>query len=509
MLVTTYTGKKVERQKCKRIKGNYYLVGDPKIKDSGECYIVEGKYHRFNNGYIEYDHEKGEYVLVHKNTFREGIVDFDSKGIPITGMFTPNIGNNIQIVDDSSSKGKLCISEEVAKKGDYRERFQDGKFYPKKMESANWFSKIGRAPISKSSLQYESRFVSDLTQSYFQKEFNPDQDNIHLNAFGDFLQKNGITFGLEFETTRGYIPERLCYKYGLIPLRDGSIEGLEYVTVPMSGRQGLYAVREICKELSKRTKFDHTCALHLHLGGIKRDEKHLLSMFILTLMMQDELFSLQPKYKKNNPGASHGGFCKPLASSWVSTLGKRPTKMNEADVKNVFSSIFEFISDGRSYGHYSYNLDNVGAHPSDPNGNRKWNINSRYFITNFVPIIFGNKKTVEFRQHHITHDFEKVIQFLFNCAVIINTVQTSSDQLLNSDSELMISLMKKPNLATSTLCHNLLKQEGNTNLLPIVRRHENYLKVRKEIMEILDKSNSLNESRHDKKYDEVLEANFW
>lgn len=509
MLVTTYTGKRVERQKCKRIKGNYYLVGDVKVKDSGECYKVEGKYHRFNNGYIEFDHQKGEYVLVHKNTFREGIVEFDSKGMPIKGMFTPNIGNNIHLIDKSSKKPTLCISPEIAKTGGYRERFSDGRFYDQKSEKASWFTSITRAPISKSSLQYESRFVSDLTQSYFQKEYNPTQDNEHLNNLGDFLQRNGITFGLEFETVRGFIPERLCYKYGLIPLRDGSIEGLEYVTVPMSGRQGLYAVREICKELSKRTKFNQTCALHLHLGGLERNEKSLLSMFILTLMMQDELFSLQPKYKKNNPGANHGGFCKPFNKSLVNELGKRPAKMSDSDIRNSFSRIFEFISDGRSYGHYSYNLDNVGAHPSDPNGNRKWNINSRYFITNFVPIIFGNKKTVEFRQHHITHDFEKVMQFLFNCAVMVNTVQTSADQILNSDSELMISLMKKPNLATSTLCHNLLKQKGNTNLLPIVNRHSQYLEIRKEIMKELDKLNSLSESRYDKKYDKKLEKDFW
>ena len=46
------------------------------------------------------------------------------------------------------------------------------------------------------------------------------------------------TFGLEFETSQGYVPEDVCYRDGLIPLRDGSITGPEYSTVVLKGGEG-------------------------------------------------------------------------------------------------------------------------------------------------------------------------------------------------------------------------------------------------------------------------------
>ena len=507
MLVTTYTGKKVERQKCKKIKGSYYLVGDIKIKDSGECYKVEGKFHRFNNGYIEYDHEKEEYVLIHKSPLKEGIVDFSESGRPIRGMFSPNIGDNIVIRENLEAKSIACLSDKVAYKGGYRERLANGVFYPNKLNKSSWFSTVTKAPISKSSLQYESRFVSNLTQSHFEKEFKPDYNNKNLNKLGDFLQQNGITIGLEFETVKGFIPERLCYKYGLIPLRDGSISGIEYVTVPMKGRQGLYAVREICKELSKRTSYNNSCALHLHLGGLDRSEKDVLAMFILSVLMQDELFLLQPKYKRYNPDVSHGGFCKPLNADAAKFFGKIPSKVKDNEITEAFSNVFRFISDGREYANYKFDLENVDAHPSDPSGNRKWNINSRYFIINFVPIIFGNKKTVEFRQHHITNDFEKVIQLIFGSAMLINTVQNSKELLLDGNSELILKLMKKPNMATKTVAHNFLKTNSTRELSEIVERHLNYVDTRKSIMERMNKNGSSDEKRYDKDY--KLDNSFW
>ena len=40
-------------------------------------------------------------------------------------------------------------------------------------------------------------------------------------------------------------------------------------------------------------------------------------------------------------------------------------------------------------------LDNIISHPSDPNGNQKWNIRPRYLLFNIIPLIFGNKQTIE------------------------------------------------------------------------------------------------------------------
>ena len=43
------------------------------------------------------------------------------------------------------------------------------------------------------------------------------------------------TFGIEFETAGGFLPQHRLYELGLIPLRDGSITGIEFATVVLKG----------------------------------------------------------------------------------------------------------------------------------------------------------------------------------------------------------------------------------------------------------------------------------
>lgn len=509
--IKTYTGKTALKSDCKRIKNSYYLVGDSSIKNSGECYLVEGKYHRYNNGYIEYDHHTNKYVLVHKTTLREGIVDYDDEGNEfVMGMFSPSISENVTLIENTESGSKmLCLSEMVAKKAKYRERFSTGTFFNRTIKNANWFNKICKSPISKSSLPYESRFVSKLTESEHLKAFNPEQDSKQLNIFGDFLSKNGITFGIEFETVLGYIPERLCYKYGLIPLRDGSIEGIEYVTIPLAGRNGLYALREICKHLSKRTKNDFTCALHLHLGGLSRTEESILSSFILSCLIQDEQFLMQPDYKRGGTGVQRQDYCAPLPVNKI--FSKLPELIGKSDVTNWFKKIFSFVSDGASYNSYKNSLNNIDTHPSDPSGRSKWNIRSRYVWLNFVPILFGNKKTVEFRHHHITTDFNQIINFIFNCSMFIWIAENCKDQLFDDKSELFTKLIKKKNISTEVMFEHFVKNDDNSKLMDIGVEHLKYIQIRKDIMNELSakkdiKADSIKSFEH--KYND-LNLKFW
>lgn len=510
-IIKTYTGKTAPKSACKKIKNSYYLVGDPSIKDSGECYFVEGKYHRFNNGYIEFDHNLNTYVLIHKTTLREGIVDFDEEGNEfIMGMFSPDISSNVQIVKDIDNPSlEICLNESVAKKGKFRERLSTGTFFNRKLKNATWFNKITKAPISKNSLPYESRFVSKLTESEHAKSFKPEYTSKELNNLGDFLQSNNITFGLEFETTIGYIPERLCYKYGLIPLRDGSIEGIEYVTIPLSGRNGLYALKEICRELSKRTKHDFTCALHLHMGGLSRKEDSILSAFILSCLTQEEQFLMQPDYKRGGSKVQKQDYCAPLPVKNI--FNKLPEKIEKSDIINWFKKVFHFVSDGRTYESYKNNLEYIETHPSDPSGRSKWNIRSRYFYLNFVPLIFGNKKTLEFRHHHITNDFNKIVNFLFNCSLFIWTAENCKESLFDEKSELFSKLIKRKNQSTSILIENLLKHTGNSKLVNISKYHLEYIEIRKNVMSKLSAKGDIKattEKAFDKDYDK-LSSSFW
>lgn len=503
-IVTTFTGLKEKRSDCKRIKGEFYKVGDINIKDSGECYLVEGKFHRFNNGYIEYDYESESYVLKHKNTLRYGIVDF-VKGQRVMGFFTPNITKNIILYN---SENILCLSEEIANKGGFKERYADGIFYDGTSKPDNWYTKIGKAPISKSSLPYDSRFVTSIVKESYDNLYNPEMNSSNINKLGDFLERNEITFGLEFETVKGYIPDRITHKLGLIPLRDGSISGLEYVTIPMSGKKGLYAVKEICEVLAKRTSFDHNCALHLHLGGVSREKSSILSTFILGCLIQDEMMLLQPSYKKGGSGLKDKDYCKLLPIKRI--FGNLPKIIDKSNLDRSFSSLFNFISDGTPFERYDSSLNNVESHPSDPSGQRKWQIMSRYFWLNFVPITFGNKKTVEFRHHTCTNDFEKIINFIFLCAAFIVCSEKYKDEILNNESEIYNKLLKSPNKSIETIL-TFLEKKGDNDISDLVKRSLEYNSIRKSIMEAMTEEKDflgITEHEYDCKYEE-LDQKFW
>jgi len=401
-----------------------------------------------------------------------------------------------------------CLSEIIAKKLNYRERFADGIFYKRDIKNANFFKKIVAPPVNKRDLPYDSRFSNSITQTQFENFYKPVYDNENLNILGDFLDKSGITFGLEFETCTGFVPNRICYKYGLLALRDGSIQGLEYVTVPYSGRKGLYALRNVCLELAKRTKFDQSCALHLHLGGLNRDEESILSSYILGYLLQDEFFIMQPAYKKGGMGVKNKDFCKPLGSNVFNAVNK--LSKGATSILSNFKHFFNFVSDGHDYAHYSNKLSKIDSHPSDPSGNHKWQIRSRYRWLNFVPIIFGNKQTLEFRQHTATFNFEKIINFLISNAIFIKIAGDSKKDILNKDSKLHKSLLKDASNNISIISDEIVSKFPE--LRTIKFRNDMYNNIRKEIMSTLRKNDDISgstEGSYDKRIKTKLDPKFW
>jgi len=474
-IVKTFTGRREKRSNCKRIRGQYYVVGDITKKDSGECYYVEGKHHRFNNGLIEYDHNIQSYVLIHKNHLKTGVVGIDEDNNPIMGCYSPNLPENVVLAENknSTSDTTYCMNKDLANQLGYIERYADGIFYNKECgEKFSFFTKISNKLINKNNLPYDSLYSFGVVKKVYEKTFKPEENNENLNKLGDWLESKGITFGVEFETSDGYIAQRICYKYGVLALRDGSIQGLEYVTVPLSGRKGLYALRGISKELKKRTKFDIKCALHIHLGGLERKQENIVAIQNLGYLIQDSLYDLQPYYKRGNTG------------HYNNNKGKDYSKAITRDNDNY-----------------------VNKHPSDPNGTSKWNIASRYVWLNIIPIIFGNKKTIEFRHHSCTFDFEKIINFLICCASIIQISNEKAKDLVDIESDFYNEIKNSDDKLA--LIMNMVFDNNFSN---IISRNADYNNKRREVMMKLRRNEDYlgqTEHKHDRMYDGLLTDGFW
>lgn len=428
-LVIAVDGKKYPIDECRKIKGEYYKIGNIAIKDSGNCYYINDKYYKYNTGYIVYDYRLNKYVIKNSMVIVEnGIVSLENDK-PIFGSFSKNnLYENIFL----NIKGNLhlCISDDIFKNSfNYRESLKDGIFYERtQCDSIHFITPQPVDNIYKRSLSYDcSKYLNKAIKDY---EFINKNIEISetINKYGDFIKD--YTFGFEFETIKGCIPERINKKLGLIPVRDGSIKGLEYVTIPLSGKKGLESLKDCIYELNKRTVYDNDCSLHVHIGNIPRTKEYILALYKILCLLQDDIYNLFPIYKKENYGVKKKCYTKPFPIK--TTLLKMDRKINNKNINKNFNILFNYLSMGHDFEDYDNDLDQISSHPSDPQGNGKWNIKTRYHAFNLIPILFGNKQTVEFRIHTPTFDINKIFNYLVLCTSILEYVKINQNNILSN-----------------------------------------------------------------------------
>lgn len=424
-IVITVTGKSCKKSDCRYIDKKYYLIGDVKEENSGDVFLINDRYVRLETGRIVFNHTYQEYCLKSLGAIN-GAIKFDGES-PVFGYYDYNPLTTIEVILKNGSTIN-CINEDVITRY-YREKRSDGRFYHISQSSSrvlNSFAKVGRG--YKESLSYDSKNILGDFIARYENDYNPiiaKDVKLVSKVIGD------LSFGVEFESTKGVIPNNKLQLLPLIPLRDGSIEGIEYVTIPLSREKGLQGLVDCVKELKKRTVYDTSCSLHVHIGNIPRTKEFILSLYKVISAFQDDIFSMFPLYKKYNFGVKRKNYSKPFPFNQINGLMEPSIDINNQDSLNRnFEPLFTYLSGGNSFVLYNNNLDAVQVHPQDPNGNQKWNIGNRYCAVNFIPLIFGNKKTVEFRIHTPTYDINKIMSFLMLNSILVNFAIKNTQRIL-------------------------------------------------------------------------------
>ena len=442
-LVKTIDGVSHPLKNCKLILKKYYLIGDINKKDSGHVYFIpaagkKGKWYREETGYLVYDYRRKMYDLKNKLEIivEKGIVDISEEGVPIFGTFSQDIENPSTTLVIYKGEQYMVLYKELVENSYYfKEYIGDGNFYERNAMPALKFTEpIACTKAYKCSLPYDSKGITGPATAKHKNLFNYPLLPA-VKSFGKCT--DNLTFGFEFETVKGVVPQHITDTLGLIPLRDGSIDGLEYVTIPLGGEVGIQTLIESLSELKKRTRYDKNCSVHVHIGNIPRTPEFLIALFKVLFIVQDSIFDLFPFYKQKNCGIKKKGYTKPLPAELFYALDNKIDSKSEID-KN-FNYLFEFLSMGQSFYDFDNDLNNVKKHPADPQGNQKWNITSRYYWVNLIPIIFGNKQTVEFRIHTPSYDQQKLVNFLFLCTSIVNYTKRNQGQILKDHSFLRYS----------------------------------------------------------------------
>ena len=395
--VTTIFGNTVNKKDCISINREYY-------QKNVDCFNIDGRWFRKGNPRIYFDDVKQEWKKNTPNVI-SGIIGYENDSYK-HGKFEKQFEHDYQLC--TIYGGYIVCSKELF---DLIPKVFDeynGLFYDYKYACSRRFDKAtdkkGNAYIYSFERLYNSE---NLIEKFTQVDNSKYTEKLLVGKkYEEVINK--YSFGFEVETSAGIIPEYKCKQLGLIPLRDGSISGHEYTTIPMKGFVGINLLANQMKELKKSCSINRDCSVHLHLGGFPLEEKAILNLYNLCFDLQDEIGELFPYYVYNTGNYKSNGkdYCRKL-----------PQQMKSMDV------LYNFLAEG----HSDWNNNFTKPHPCDPRRDRKWEVHSRYYYCNFINMLFGNNiKTVEFRIHNATTNFDKLVNWLYICMAILNYAENGT-----------------------------------------------------------------------------------
>jgi hypothetical protein len=409
-IVITFDGTEAKRKDCRFIKGEFYIK-------QKQCFVIDGVWYRINSNMITLDYETKEYVLIKSNpALINGIVGYDViTNEFILGYFSPNLLENVDVWLASKATSMVAINYKILPKHIFIENLNGSGFRQSTVTNKE-FDRISTTFGNhkyKFTLPYGLRhFPENLLNKI---KTNSEEYAAHAvelekrSGIMSVLMRNSKTiipysFGLEFETSCGKIPTHRLLESGLVPLRDGSISGMEYVTIPLQGKLGLRILEESCINLHKFTNYTVNESLHLHLGGMPTTKEYIGTLYTILAILEKEFYSMFPEwYIQTSKFKARGkDYNQPLRSELV-----------DNDPSITFSNIAFYLSAGKKFTGFGR------MHPNDPDGEHKWQVNERYSWCNFIPALFGDNKTVEFRIHTPTDDITKVINWILICSSVL------------------------------------------------------------------------------------------
>lgn len=440
-LVKDYLGNLIPKSRAHKIMGKYYEEGV-------SCFVMEDgqRYRITSTDKIIFDHYKQKYVLKNNSHLIKGYINSKKE----EGYFSEN-EFYVEISDVIGKKPfRFCLNADIAEKIGYKESLCDGIFYKYNPEDEKLINYLNKKAIPNTERSKNYNLESDQSKkkaleiSYF--NFNPKISASSLEI-SKFIEN--YTFGMELEVINGFIPRRIRSLLGVKALKDGSLrhgdgEGIEYVTVPMSGAKGIEVIKTLCKEASKRCEVNSLCSVHFHFGNVRRDKLYAISIYRVIQLLQNELITYFPYSRVNSIKEDGKVYCKPLIDLKLNCNKILSSKDEEDFHKNTveeFNKLYTWLNNGKPLAE-EYGQREIVRETFVRNGKRmfcdkwikniyttksvyhaitgnKWDREQRYYLVNFLNLFFSKTHTIEFRIHEGSTNVTKIISWMIICASIL------------------------------------------------------------------------------------------
>jgi hypothetical protein len=413
-------GNEVPRKECIIYRKNYYHINHPDV------YFIEdlNKHYHFSK-------------LIRDNSFDFGVISYDKNNKTFTlGFFLKDPTKMEQIYFKCTkdlvfiNKGKIFqYDTAIVYIKDVKEILYDSDFIFNKANSKFYY--IGNITDQESFIEQikEETSSSIATHRAYNIEDNSDyQESVLLyNKSNIEIEKTtykykkylkNYTFGIELETSEGSVYRHSLKKYGFSICRDGSIDNAEYVSVPMSGLKGIESIKKFMNLNANNVNTDINCSLHVHIGNIRNDKVFINALYNFLYYFQHDYFSYFPYYKKENVLNKRKHYTKPLPPLCKNiSFNKIDKKEFEYLVNYNNKNIFLFLTDGIA-SCKNFNKKNK-KHPLK----NKWDRVNRYYVFNFMNLLFSSRNTIEFRIHENTFNSNRVINQILLSIAIFEFVQ--------------------------------------------------------------------------------------
>ena len=413
--VVTYDGSIHPRSKCRRIKDIYYLLGDPSVKDSGQCYLIGDTYYISNgiNAKVQWNYSRGGYTIDLKGLVK-GYVD--KKGT--IGYFEPDVSQNLPACN--ADRQYLTIMNENCIPTNMAYDFADGIIKPISQISMSKPFVVERNKPTYSTLSSEYYgFGEDLNTRNVEKIFKQNLEKIPVSVFDKYFGK--YTHGLEIETDGGWLPEYVYYRHGALPLKDGSIYGTEITTFPYVPYKMFNNLKQLANECSKYTIATHNTSLHHNVGNVPNDPYFRVALWMLYCRLQSEIETFIPPYKRDQRFfAEKRGRGKDHCRIQESLGLLRRYHDWKTEIPIADEEIRRFLNEGSVASKFVKRDHN------------KWDQRTRYYALNLLPMYFpkeGSQPRVEYRIHSGTVNPTKILCWTFLCTAITKFAEEQQERI--------------------------------------------------------------------------------